>query len=322
MTFVGIEYIYRKDGLEEKHPGTQNGPKWAYFDFVQSACNKSESTLRNFLSNSAEKFRIYTEEQVSHFTDQKRNSTRIKDQSCKIVVFGETYYVANNLKVCEYFNSAAMNVAQEEKDHWFIRIYFEGDSIKRIDDREEAEEVDNPKQTYEIIVAMPSAPDRGGNRSHRQGAETSKTVVSINFEELNRIRKRIGNLGEHIVLTYERNRLNALGLRGLAEKIEHTSEVRGDNCGYDIASFSDDGTPLFIEVKTTKQNKSADFYLSRNECETGNKFLAEGKLYRIYRIFNLNTTTGTGDMVIYEPPFDNEHYAMQPENWRIQQLNL
>ncbi len=316
MTFVGIEYIYRKDGLEEKHPGTRSGPKWAYFDFVQSACNKSESTLQNFLTNPAEKFRVYSEAQVAHFSAQKRNSTRIKDQSCKIVVSGEPYYVANNLKVCEYFNSAAMNVIQEEKDHWFIRIYFEGDPAQRMADREESEEVVAPNHTYKITVAEPSAPRGESQRHHSQG--TSEAIVNIDFETLNQIRRRIGDLGEAIVLDYERDRLRSLGLQELAMQIEHTSKVRGDNCGYDIASFTKDGTPLFIEVKTTKQNKAADFYLSRNECLIGNQFLAEGKLYRIYRIYNLNPSTGTGDMVIYKPPFDDDHYVMQPENWRIQ----
>ena len=83
MSFENIEYVYRKDGQEEHYTGVKNGPKWAYFAFVQAACSKSEITLQNFLTNAAEKFRIYTEAQVQSFSIQKKNSTRIK---CKLFV--------------------------------------------------------------------------------------------------------------------------------------------------------------------------------------------------------------------------------------------
>ena len=315
MAFTGIEFIYRKDDTE-KHLGIRNTPKASYFDFVQSACVMSENTLHNFLTNPAEKFRVYSENQVAQFTAQKHNSTRIKDESCKILVSGAAYYVANNLKVCEYFNSAAMNLDAEEKGRWFIRIYTEKDMVQRMKDTEETEEVESPGQTYSISVTSPDKPGGGNHKQNR--VPGNKTIVSIDFDRLNQIRKRIGDLGEAIALNYEKKRLQEVGKQSLADRIEHTSKVRGDNCGYDIASFEEDGSPLFIEVKTTRQNKVAGFYLSANECLVGNQLAAEGKHYRIYRIYNLNPVTGTGDLAVYRPPFDTDHFSMQPENWLIQ----
>lgn len=137
MSFESIEYVYRKGGQEEHYTGVKSGPKWAYFDFVQAACRKSNLTLQNFQTNPAEKFRIYTEPQVQQFSLQKRNSTRIKDQSCLITVSDSVYYVANNLKVCEYFNSAAMNIDSSEKTNWFIRIYFDDSIVQQMEDKEE-----------------------------------------------------------------------------------------------------------------------------------------------------------------------------------------
>jgi Domain of unknown function (DUF3883) len=38
----------------------------------------------------------------------------------------------------------------------------------------------------------------------------------------------------------------------LAAKARHVSQIEGDGAGYDIESFEIDGTPKFIEVKTTR----------------------------------------------------------------------
>lgn len=315
MTFAKIEFVFRKGDIEEYHPGARNGAKWAYYDFVQSACNKSNATLHNFLTNTAEKFRIYSETQVSEFSLQKRNSTRINDQTCKIIVDGRVYYVANNLKVCEYFNSAARNLDPAELENWYIRIYFNSDVTQRIVDKEEIEEIHHEKKTYTITLT-PIPTDHNESSSAQHFSSVEKTV-KIDYEKLNKIKKTIGDLGEAIVLDYEYKRLVSLEKEELAKRIEHTSKEKGDNIGYDIASFMEDGSPLYIEVKATKQNKIADFYLSRNEYIIGNQKIAEGKQYQVYRLYNVNPVKGTCDLAIYNFPFDSEHYTMQPESWRV-----
>lgn len=311
---IDMEFVYRKEGDEEHYIGKKDDLKDAYFGFVQSACRKSELTLQNFLTNRAKKYRVYTEEQVQAFTDSNKETYRIKDQSCLITVSGVNYYVASNLKRCEYFNSAAKNIDPADKDNWYIRIYLDDYESQQMEDRDENEEIDSYTQTYTITTV--STPTTSGSSGQRRSRGT-KSTVKINHEALNQLKKKIGDLGEAVVLDYEYKRLVSQGRQDLAEKIEHTSKIKGDNAGYDIQSFSEDGTPLFIEVKATRQNKIADFYLSENERSVGNQKLSEGLKYRIYRIYNLNPVTGTGNLAIYEPPFDEEHYSMKAENYRV-----
>ena len=46
----------------------------------------------------------------------------------------------------------------------------------------------------------------------------------------------------------------------------------------------------------------------------------EGKCYKIYRLYNIDLRKGVGDLIIYEPPFSEEKYSMEPENWRVDGL--
>jgi hypothetical protein len=70
--------------------------------------------------------------------------------------------------------------------------------------------------------------------------------------------------GELAALAYEKNRLIKAGRSDLADRVRHTSVVLGDGAGYDIDSFDESGNSLFIEVKTTRQGKFADFQISPN----------------------------------------------------------
>ena len=312
MAYKSIEFVYLENGHETILRGTSGGPKDAYFRLVEKACSKSESTTTRFLNNKAEKFRIYTKQQVDSFTEQQIASTRIKDDSCRIVVNGTEYYVANNLKVCEYFNSAAMSIDAQELDNWFIRIFFDEDDVKSMEDKDETEDLSTTRKEYVLTVnTNPESDD-----SVENGAKREKKI-NVDFDNLNRIKKKIGDLGEAIVIDYERKRLIEEGRKDLALRIEHSSIVKGDGIGYDIQSYLADGTELYIEVKTTKQNKVSDFYLSKKEKAVADKMYSEKKHYLIYRIYNLNEKKGTGELAIFDPPFDNEKYVMIAENWRV-----
>jgi uncharacterized protein DUF3883 len=74
-----------------------------------------------------------------------------------------------------------------------------------------------------------------------------------------------GRAGELLVAAHEKAQLMKAGLTHLAEMVERTAEVEGDGAGFDVRSFHMDGSPKFIEVKTTRGDASTDFYVSRNE---------------------------------------------------------
>lgn len=315
MQCTSIEFVYKQNGTEEVLKGINDGPKWAYFKLVEKACSLSSQTLCNFINNQAEKFRIYTEQQVATFTSQQRNSTRIKDDSCIITVNNINYYVANNLKVCEYFNNASKNIDSTELNQWYIRIYFDSDVIKSMNDRDEIESVDDVEATV-FVLNVQQRPIVGDTET-KSAVVSNNAIVNVDYAKLNIDKKKTGDLGEAIVLNYEKQRLTTEGCPSLAEKIKHSALEKGDGLGYDIMSYLSDGKPLYIEVKTTKQNKPADFYLSKKEKAVADQMFKENQKYKIYRIYNLNLHTGKGDLVFYEPPFDDNQYNLEPENWLV-----
>jgi hypothetical protein len=64
--------------------------------------------------------------------------------------------------------------------------------------------------------------------------------------------RKLGRAGELLVVTYEISRLTHNGRPDLASLVTHVAADEGDNAGYDVRSFDDDGHVKFIEVKTTK----------------------------------------------------------------------
>lgn len=77
--------------------------------------------------------------------------------------------------------------------------------------------------------------------------------------------RKLGKQGEELVLMHEQQCLVSAGRGDLANKVEWTSEVRGDGAGFDIRSFEPDGKERLIEVKTTNGPSKTPFFLSENE---------------------------------------------------------
>jgi hypothetical protein len=92
----------------------------------------------------------------------------------------------------------------------------------------------------------------------------------------------LGRAGEEFVVHYERWRLIQRGHERLADRVEHTSNVRGDGAGYDVLSFEEDGRERFIEVKTTAYAKETPFFISDGELSFANAYELEFRLYRVF----------------------------------------
>jgi hypothetical protein len=86
----------------------------------------------------------------------------------------------------------------------------------------------------------------------------------------------------------------------LAERVFHVSVVEGDGAGYDLWSFEVDGTPKFIEIKTTKGSTTTPFFISPNELEFSKQNPVNYYLYRLYEFDNDTKTAKvfvlTGDL--------------------------
>lgn len=88
--------------------------------------------------------------------------------------------------------------------------------------------------------------------------------------------KTLGLLGEERVFHHERARLIAAERPDLANRVEWTSQERGDGAGYDIKSFDPSGRERLIEVKATRG--SPDDALLSQPNRTGGLDGAPGRL--------------------------------------------
>jgi Domain of unknown function (DUF3883) len=98
--------------------------------------------------------------------------------------------------------------------------------------------------------------------------------------------RALGRAGEDYVLRLERSRLEALGRKDFAAKVVWVADQIGDGLGYDIESFADDGSPIFIEVKATKGPITTPFFVTENERQVAAN---KGTAFRIYRLFGFGS---------------------------------
>lgn len=124
----------------------------------------------------------------------------------------------------------------------------------------------------------------------------------------------IGNLGEAYVFDKERRKLINTPYYNYVE----IKSESGEN-GYDILSFSENGEPIFIEVKTTI-GKEQDFYITDYEIKKAKQFASEGKKYFIYRVSNILASKREEiclEIITLNELFDDKKYSLSPYNWRV-----
>src|SRR5262249_53056553 len=98
--------------------------------------------------------------------------------------------------------------------------------------------------------------------------------------------RALGKAGEQYVVELERARLTHLGRPDLAASVSWIADEVGDGLGYDLQSFAQEGSPLVIEVKTTRGPIDTPFFVSENERHVAAE---RGAAFQIYRLFNFGT---------------------------------
>jgi hypothetical protein len=139
-----------------------------------------------------------------------------------------------------------------------------------------------------VIEAYHSSPQR-----HRQGATTRtfRAQKEVDYADIDARNRELGRAGESLVLHHEREMLRRQGRPDLAQRVRHVAELEGDGAGYDILSFTENGTVKYIEVKTTRGSAETAFFLSANELAFARQHTAHYCLFRIYR-YSLETRSG------------------------------
>lgn len=131
-------------------------------------------------------------------------------------------------------------------------------------------------------------PSRAEPRSRNKSEPTEPRIRPPGFEYAKRddANRKLGKLGESLVVELERERLTASGRTDLAARVEWTAEARGDGFGYDIATFDALGEHRYIEVKTTNAGLRAPFYISPREVEFSRE---QASRYELCRLFWFST---------------------------------
>lgn len=89
----------------------------------------------------------------------------------------------------------------------------------------------------------------------------------------------IGRQGEDFIFEREKKRLEKI-LPSHAKLVLPLYKMKSQRIGYDILSFDDDGTPVYLEVKTSCE-PSGKFVMTKNELEMAQKLTDEGEQYKL-----------------------------------------
>ena len=94
--------------------------------------------------------------------------------------------------------------------------------------------------------------------------------------------RTLGKAGEERVFHHECAMLSGAGRHDLARKVRWTSQEDGDGAGYDISSFTPEGSERLIEVKTTNGWERTPFHISRNEIAVSERNRENWVLFRLW----------------------------------------
>lgn len=223
---------------------------------------------------------------------QIRRNGQVNEIDFNLLPVGNKIFIIHYLKLREY----ALQL-ENDKQIWFDQTRwgmvidpinenfywvennkrFPLTTIRHIDDFSNFEK--NINDSYKKFLIDPPI------STHRQVNERRSEFLVKNFDftEIEKNNKELGQEGEKFIVQQEHERLQSIGRPELAEKIEWTSEVKGDGAGYDILSFEETGEPRYIEVKTTTREIDAPFLITKNEVDFSQSHIQN---YYLYRVFN------------------------------------
>jgi hypothetical protein len=125
--------------------------------------------------------------------------------------------------------------------------------------------------------------------------------------------RKLGRAGELLVVAYESARLAQAGRSDLARLVTHVAVDEGDNAGYDVRSFHDDGRIKFIEVKTTKGGPLTDFFASSNEVAFSEKHSDD---YALYRLYNFDEKANAAEGFEIDGPL-SKNFLLTPTQFKM-----
>ncbi len=157
----------------------------------------------------------------------------------------------------------------------------------------------------QVLVAPPTP----GAPRKQIPARLKRLVAKFDPVERDYLNRSLGKAGESFVVDFEKNRLREANRADLAREVRWTAAEEGDGAGYDVASFSAEGKPSLIEVKTTNGSARTPFFLTRNEFEVARQIPTQWQIYRVHLF-------ATGPRIFTIVPPLEERVNLSTETWR------
>lgn len=107
-----------------------------------------------------------------------------------------------------------------------------------------------------------------------------------------------GRAGEEFVLEKERERVAEFSV--VLSKLILPYYKMSRNPGFDILSFTKEGKPIYIEVKTTRADRKNIVLLTQKERDKAEVLFQEGKAYQVHCLSNWNKCNQTYTVYDYE----------------------
>jgi hypothetical protein len=174
-----------------------------------------------------------------------------------------------------------------------------------------------PSETEQrpIVVLLPELTETQApaGRSKRRGVTTKifRTRKSPDYETRDARNRKLGLAGEEQVIAHERKTLQGKGRPDLAEKVRHVAVLEGDGAGYDVLSYTPEGEPKYIEVKTTRGGPETGFYLTSTELA----FSKQSAHFYLYRLYHFDIEERRGEFYILTGALDT-HFELEPLQYR------
>ena len=129
-------------------------------------------------------------------------------------------------------------------------------------------------------------------------------------------RDTIGDYGERLVIERERKRLAgtpyALAVNGNASE--------DLQAGFDVLSFTSDGIPIYIEVKTTVRGRDEAFFISDAELDFARRCKERGLLYQLHRVYKLDEESETCSVVVYSVDELLRGFDFEPVSYKVRRV--
>lgn len=204
---------------------------------------------------------------------------------------------------------------------WQILDWDEKEAEKTIQDTKKKELTYETAEINAQSFVLTLREDKKGSyiTTERKGKSTKdfSSNKDINFIEKDKKNSALGNLGEDVVIEYEKRELIKKGRSDLAGEVKSTRSFIGNAARYDIISFDEKGNKKYIEVKTTTGSANNEFYISDREVEFSQR---NGENYFLYRVYNFDKKTKTADLKIKKGPIEVEKLVPRNFSGRIGDL--